>query len=136
MKFSIKGFFSKCGQIRTKLRIQSHLLKKSLIENFIFCAVRGRKGGGCTFKLSSAQELFVIRVRDNDKGYLIKDRSLFVDVIFIIINFKTSKYFSILSFWFAACDLQILAGKQHFQRKFECSEKLWIPKFSKFMFKN
>ena len=34
MKFSIKDFFSKCDQIRRKLR--SHLLKKSLMENFIF----------------------------------------------------------------------------------------------------
>ena len=39
MKFSIKNFFSKCDQIRKKLRIWSHLLKKSLTENFIFCAV-------------------------------------------------------------------------------------------------
>ena len=39
MKFSINGFFSKCDQIHRKLRIWSHLLKKSLMENFIFCAV-------------------------------------------------------------------------------------------------
>ena len=39
MKFSIKDFFSKCDQIRWKLRVWSHLLKKSLMENFIFCAV-------------------------------------------------------------------------------------------------
>ena len=39
MKFSIKGFFSKCDQIRRKLRIWLHLLKKFLMENFIFCAV-------------------------------------------------------------------------------------------------
>ena len=39
MAFSIKDFFSKCDQIRRKLRIWSHLLKKSLIENFIFCAL-------------------------------------------------------------------------------------------------
>ena len=39
MKFSIKDFFSKCDQIRRKLRIWSHLLKKSLVENFLFCAV-------------------------------------------------------------------------------------------------
>ena len=38
MNFSIKDFFSKCDQIRKKLRIWSHLLKKSLMENFIFCA--------------------------------------------------------------------------------------------------
>ena len=40
MKFFIKDFFSKCDQIRSSLRIWSHLLKKSLMENFIFCAVR------------------------------------------------------------------------------------------------
>ena len=50
-KLSIKDFFSKCDQIRRFLRIWSHLLKKSLIENFIFCAatdvkwVEGCQGG-------------------------------------------------------------------------------------------
>ena len=39
IKFSIKDFFSKCEQIRSFLRIWSHLLKKSVMENFIFCAV-------------------------------------------------------------------------------------------------
>ena len=39
MKIFIKDFFSKCDQISRKLRIWSHLLKKSLVENFIFCAV-------------------------------------------------------------------------------------------------
>ena len=39
MTFSIKKFFSKCDQIRKKLRIWSHLLKRSVIENFIFYAV-------------------------------------------------------------------------------------------------
>ena len=36
MKCSIKEFFSKCDQIPRKLRIWSHLLKKSLTGNFIF----------------------------------------------------------------------------------------------------
>ena len=39
MKFFIKDFFSKCDQIRSFLRIWSHLLKKSLMDKFIFCAV-------------------------------------------------------------------------------------------------
>ena len=39
IKFSIKGFFSECDQIRKKLWIWPRLLKKSLMENFIFCAV-------------------------------------------------------------------------------------------------
>ena len=40
MKFSIKDFFSECDQIRSFLQIWSNLLKKSLMENFIFCAVQ------------------------------------------------------------------------------------------------
>ena len=39
MKFFIKDFLSKCDQIWSFLRIWSHLLKKSLMENFVFCAV-------------------------------------------------------------------------------------------------
>ena len=39
MKFLIADFFSKCDLIRRKLQIWSHLLKKSLMENFIFCAL-------------------------------------------------------------------------------------------------
>ena len=39
MKVLIKDFFSKRDQIHKKLRIWSHLLKKSLMKNFIFCAV-------------------------------------------------------------------------------------------------
>ena len=35
MNVSIKDFFSKCNQTQ----IWSHLLKKSLMENFIFCSV-------------------------------------------------------------------------------------------------
>ena len=41
MTFSIADFFSKCDQIRRFLQIWSHLLKKSVMENFIFCAVHG-----------------------------------------------------------------------------------------------
>ena len=40
MKFSIEDFFSKCGQIRSFLRICLHLLKKSLMKIFISCAVK------------------------------------------------------------------------------------------------
>ena len=43
MKFSIIDFFIKCDQIHSFLQIWSHLLKKSLMENFIFCAVRKEK---------------------------------------------------------------------------------------------
>ena len=39
MNFFVKNLFSKCEHIRIKLRIYSHLLNKSLTENFIFCVV-------------------------------------------------------------------------------------------------
>ena len=39
MKLSIKDLFSKCDQIHRKRRIWSHLLQKSVMENFFFYAV-------------------------------------------------------------------------------------------------
>ena len=47
MEFSIKDFFSKCNQIRSFLRIWSHLLKKSLMKNFILCAVKFDQLASC-----------------------------------------------------------------------------------------
>ena len=38
MKFFIKDFFGKCDQIRREVRIWSRLLKKFLMESFIFYA--------------------------------------------------------------------------------------------------
>ena len=46
LKFSIKDFFSKCNQIHNFLRIWSHLPKKSLIENLIFCPVQMKSDNG------------------------------------------------------------------------------------------
>ena len=43
MKFSIKDFFSKCDQIRKNRWIWSYLLKKSFMDNDIFCAVYVKK---------------------------------------------------------------------------------------------
>ena len=41
MKSSVMGFLGKSDQISSFLWIWLHLLKKSLMENFIFCAVSG-----------------------------------------------------------------------------------------------
>ena len=59
IKFFIKKFFSKCDRIRRKLRIWSHLLKKFLTENFIFCAMSplhtaGLKPGTFGFRVQIA----------------------------------------------------------------------------------
>ena len=40
MKFFNKDLFGICDQIPRKLRILSRLLKKCLMENFSFCAVK------------------------------------------------------------------------------------------------
>ena len=58
MKFSIKDFFSKCDQIRRKLRIWSHLLKKFLTKNFISCTVTcSSKFANCKHVLHETQTL-------------------------------------------------------------------------------
>ena len=44
VKFSIMDFFSKCDQIHRKLRIWSHLLKKSLMEKQMISLLRLRSG--------------------------------------------------------------------------------------------
>ena len=65
MKFSIKDFFSKCDQIRKFLRIWSHWLKKSLMENFIFCVVQGTEFSVLydkTKQRSDWQELFCDKI--------------------------------------------------------------------------
>ena len=61
MNFSIKDFFSKCDQIHRKLRILSHLLRKFLMKNFSFCAVR---------TLYKGRDIFHFRVFST---YLVKD---------------------------------------------------------------
>ena len=45
MKFSVKNFFSKCDQIRSFLQTGSYLLKKSSMENFLFCTVGSQSIG-------------------------------------------------------------------------------------------
>ena len=68
MKFSIRDFFSKCDQIRRRLRIWSHLLKKSLMENFIFlCEVN--KSVCATVKAQNFQVLGCCKVYKTTKKY-------------------------------------------------------------------
>ena len=64
MKFSINDFFSYCDQIRSFQRIWPHLLKKSLMENFIFCEVvflhQWSKAGKCYMQIYFANLLIYI----------------------------------------------------------------------------
>ena len=61
MNFSIKDFLRKCDQIhslRSFLQIWSQLLKKSLMKNFIFCAVKKKKTFDYGWHISVLQKLF------------------------------------------------------------------------------
>ena len=64
MKFSIKDFFS-------SLQIWSHLLKQSLMENFIFCTVTSAQKSSITDIWQAAKypaaELFLTKVWSNFK---------------------------------------------------------------------
>ena len=91
LKFSTKDFFSKCDQTRRKLRIFSHLLNKSLMENFIFCAVEKlhlyliykeriiMKIGGTEIKSSNCINLLGIKIDDtiifNEHLHYITDKT-------------------------------------------------------------
>ena len=75
IKIFIKDLFSKCDQISWKLRICSHLLKKSLTENLIFCAVNFTDNPGQP-RLKSYKKAFDTQLADytlrlsTDLGFL------------------------------------------------------------------
>ena len=74
MKFFIKGFFIKFDQIRSFLRIWSHLPKKSLMENLIFCAViHNALNVLCKFSLRPASnDLFILDKKTSKKMQIIQ----------------------------------------------------------------
>ena len=71
MKFTIKYFFSKYEKNRRKLRICSHFLKKYLIENFIFCAVKQIKTHSALVRINSGFQFDILSciIRLCDKCY-------------------------------------------------------------------
>ena len=83
----MKDFFSKCDQIRWKQRIWSHLLNKSLTENFIFCAVLSVITSGLIHCLKSVQilsffwsEYRKIRTRKNSFGHFSRSDTIMVQL--------------------------------------------------------
>ena len=86
MKFSIKDFSSICDQIRRLLRIWSHILEKSLIENFIFC-VAVKPKDSLKFKLYKCLD------------YMQMARGKCCFVIFSIFIFPTCTYLLSIILW-------------------------------------
>ena len=62
-KFSIKYFFHKFDQIPRFLRIWSHLLKRSFMKNFVFCAVFFKCKISSSRTCSSGYKAFDVRHR-------------------------------------------------------------------------
>ena len=60
LKFSVKDFFSQCDQIRSFMRIRSHLLKKYLMENLIFVQCQDY---GSDIYIVSQREVLSIEIR-------------------------------------------------------------------------
>ena len=78
VKFHIKDLVSKCDQIPSFLRVWSHLLKKSLMENFIFlCSV-------CCMKEIIFQVI-------TPKNFIVVFR--FILKLFIFIHYTKNKVF-------------------------------------------
>ena len=84
MKFSIKDFLSKCYQIRSFLWIWSHLLKKSLMENFIFCAAYGPANWSARRQIPRANYFVII---------------IYYEVICIIFWMKIFQNIVFFAFW-------------------------------------
>ena len=86
MEFFIKVFFSKCDQIRRKLWIWSHVLKKSLMKNFIFCAVTHKEN------VPSNKTRALTKSMNMDIWVVGKLNQLFIRGLFTEINFSKNKY--------------------------------------------
>ena len=85
MKFSIKDFFSKCDQIRRKLRVWSYLLMKSLTENFIFCAV---KLAFACYKQLASNWLFKLNNKYTKPANLLREDSIADVFLWILKSFQ------------------------------------------------
>ena len=101
MKFPIEDFFSKCDQICRKLRIWSHSLKKSLMENLIVCIV------------AELDSEFLLQCRDsiampNFFNFRISSQSLKASLTYKQCQLKLSFY--TLKFQCLLIDLRVLIG--------------------------
>ena len=89
MKFSVNDVFSKCDQIPSFLRISSHLLKKSLMINFIVVK----------------RKIYILYER-----HIFKNNVDHIQYISHVIDiYQTFKYHWHLSFTTSICDIIIIS---------------------------
>ena len=97
--FPFRYLFCKSDQILRKLRILSLLMKKSLIENFTFCAVMNEKSWSCIkicyFMNVFCRSVFRTQINIYDGAYLRKE-STAKRQFYNMIPFMRSKYLYVL----------------------------------------
>ena len=74
--FTDKDFFCKYDQICRKLRIWSYLLKKFLMENFIFCSVIGK----LCYKWSAEGVYCLSNIRVNFSSYAYVNSEVYLEI--------------------------------------------------------
>ena len=82
MKSSIKDFFSKYDQIRRKLRIWSHLLKKSIMENFICVVIAATRLMYYVYVMQFSSVKFTRNINHRYFHFLFEIASLKMSLIF------------------------------------------------------
>ena len=90
MKFSITDLFSKCDQIRRKLRIWSHLLKKFVMEIFFFFCSGLRQMDEWALEVGIMSGDFKLRISLSDS---------FVFVCCVVLNKRMLCFYSMQSAW-------------------------------------
>ena len=106
MKFFLKDFFSLCDQIRGFLRIWFHLLKKSQMENFIFCAgiifhgfgtkMAPEAENGCT-RIKMLSQLVLFTIAFPCRCFTVESQATVVPGLFSLLSsFFTLRFFIIL----------------------------------------
>ena len=106
MKFFLKDFFSQCDQIRGFLRIWLNLLKKSQMENFIFCAgiifhgfdtkMALEAENGCT-RIKMLSQLVLFTIAFPCRCFTVESQATVVPGLFSLLSsFFTLRFFIIL----------------------------------------
>ena len=93
MIFSLKDFFSKYDQFHEKLSIWSHLLRKSLTENFIFCGMFSQM----LIQKQPPEVLLFLRLPIKYKSRLLKAEVLKSSKTFVIQKSYRGRTFLLLS---------------------------------------
>ena len=95
MKFSVKDFSNKCDRIHWKLWIGSCLLKKSLMENFIFLCSATKKISRWTFSEKKRLKIIMFAKRAALTMWKVSKYGVFYSLNFSVYGINTEIYYSV-----------------------------------------